>query len=261
LFLYRTPYNVKWKQPTWSLKIKQRSYPRWIILNECFAFINLEQLLQESTIPRLTVIKNEDFYMLQLAALPLHETFLSLLPLADISLSAPSERAIISSPLCLSVSYTGWSFSRSTDTFLFSLICSLIFSTSAEIEGGCLRRSTMRFRLSRVGSILSWNCEGGKGQKEVAEKLEKSQWKMASETLSEKRTLKLAYFNISTQHIYVQLAIPSSWFFLSFNIYITKMTLQNGISSQSSEFYYQVWVQSWDTPSEDTVHVVVSTSI
>lgn len=47
------------------------------------------------------------FYIVQLAAFPLHETFLSLLPLADISLSAPSERAIISSPLCLSVSYTG----------------------------------------------------------------------------------------------------------------------------------------------------------
>lgn len=148
--------------------------------------------------------------MLQLAAFPLHETFLSLLPLADISLSAPSERAIISSPLCLSVSYTGWSFSRSMDTFLFSLICSLIFSTSAEIEGGCLRRSTMRFRLSRVGSILSWNWEGGKGQKEVAGKLEKKkQLKNSIWNSLGKRYFKINVFNISIQHMYMQLAIPS----------------------------------------------------
>lgn len=157
--------------------------------------------------------------MLQLASFPLRETFLSLLPLADISLSAPSERAIISSPLCLSVSYTGWSFSRSTDTFLFSLICSLIFSTSAEIEGGCLRRSTMRFRLSRVGSILSWNWKGGKGQKEVVEELKKpNNWKMASEILLEKGPLKLMYLTSLSNRYMCHLQYPPSWFFPSFNI-------------------------------------------
>lgn len=70
------------------------------LLNECLGFLHL----QENTIPRLVSIKNEDFYVMKLAAFPLHESFFSILPLADTSLSAPSERAIISSPRCLSVS-------------------------------------------------------------------------------------------------------------------------------------------------------------
>ncbi len=76
------------------------------------------------------------------------------LPLAERSLSAPSERAIISSPRWLRVSYDGWSFSRSTFTALFSDICSRIFSSSTEIDGGWRRRSAMRSRDSSMGVYL-----------------------------------------------------------------------------------------------------------